>query len=298
MRTYYCEKTGEKKLRVKRTTIRYDTELPYGVNTNVIGTILLEDLKRAVPKNKLVSEGNKIFIYNGYGCKITEEKVKGKRIGYIKISNGSSDDTNKGAEYIEIKHQSKMLKYIPAPILGLVLSFGDILPIATAVVLAATTATAVGVQYVLPRLEHPSPNNNSVPELSTEEVETPPVYDYSGDELQTIEQNTMPVTSGKQTIIDGIAYSGEYLTVSANDIIPLGNNPVNEGIELQFTVLDENGNKVYKSGKLKPGEAVQWVPAKTLKNGRHKVTIVIDVYHIGSGYQDIGTNLIIDLLIV
>lgn len=40
----------------------------------------------------------------------------------------------------------------------------------------------------------------------------------------------------KYTIIDAIAYDGEYLEVNPSDTIPLGNNKENDGVYLQFVV--------------------------------------------------------------
>jgi hypothetical protein len=95
-------------------------------------------------------------------------------------------------------------------------------------------------------------------------------------------------TDENYTIIDGIIYQGDYLTVMKGNSIPLGNNPENEktGVLLEFLLFKE-GSIIFKSPKLKAGTGVNFVPSDYLDEGIHNIHIVINVYH-ENGAQDAG----------
>lgn len=124
------------------------------------------------------------------------------------------------------------------------------------------------------------------------------VGDYSGDELDDILTPETPDDEERYTIIDGIIYHGDYLTIGKGKAIPLGNNPENvkTGVLLEFIVL-EGDKEVFRSPKLEPGTGVNFVPSDYLTSGIHELNIVVDVWH-RDGQKDIGGNQVVSINIV
>lgn len=69
------------------------------------------------------------------------------------------------------------------------------------------------------------------PGKTKEPTKNDDISDYDG--MDGLEDTT---ETEKYTIIDAIAYDGEYLEVNPSDTIPLGNNKENDGVYLQFVV--------------------------------------------------------------
>lgn len=99
-------------------------------------------------------------------------------------------------------------------------------------------------------------------------------------------------TTEVYTVIDAIAYEGEYLKVGASDTIPLRNNIENEttGVNLQF-IIKEGDKELYVSDEVKPGEVIDWNPSKYLSAGKHNIVVTANVYHQDTGLQDVGTDM-------
>lgn len=99
-------------------------------------------------------------------------------------------------------------------------------------------------------------------------------------------------TTEVYTVIDAIAYEGEYLKVGASDTIPLRNNIENEttGVNLQF-IIKEGDKELYVSDEVNPGEVIDWNPSKYLSAGKHNIVVTANVYHQDTGLQDVGTDM-------
>lgn len=118
------------------------------------------------------------------------------------------------------------------------------------------------------------------------------VKDPTGSEAVTEYTTETPEPeTQKYTVIDAIAYQGQYLEVSPQDSIPLGNNKENDGIYMQYVVKNSAGKEVYVSPRLNPGEKVDFHPCKYLDKGMQDVVITVNVFHQGTDMQDIGTDL-------
>jgi len=88
--------------------------------------------------------------------------------------------------------------------------------------------------------------------------------------------------ASNNAIIDDINYAGEYLEVTTGEYVPLSNNIANANkYQLQFNVT-ENGNSVFKTGKVNAGNEVQWFPSETLTEGVHNICIEVTIYKEGS----------------
>lgn len=124
------------------------------------------------------------------------------------------------------------------------------------------------------------------PGKTKEPTKNDDVSDYDG--MDGLEDTT---ETEKYTIIDAIAYDGEYLEVNPSDTIPLGNNKENDRVYLQFIVKNADGEEVYVSPKLNPGEKVDWSPCEYLDEGIQKAVITVNVYHSDTNMQDVGTDL-------
>lgn len=126
--------------------------------------------------------------------------------------------------------------------------------------------------------------NFEVPYTAKESTGDEDIVPYSSEP-------NVDVSKQKSTIIDAIVYEGEYLELYPSDVIPLGNNPENKGICLQYIIKDASGSELYVSDKLNPGESINWQPTKYLNNGKQDIVITVNVYHKDTGMQDVGTDM-------
>lgn len=115
----------------------------------------------------------------------------------------------------------------------------------------------------------------------------------TGDEDKVPYDSEVNVDVGNQksTIIDMIIYEGDYLDIFPSDTVPFGNCPENEGIYLQYVVKDLSGKELYVSDKFYPGESINWSPTKYLEEGIQELVITVNVYHIDTNMQDVGTDM-------
>lgn len=104
-------------------------------------------------------------------------------------------------------------------------------------------------------------------------------------------EEEVDIGNQKSTIIDVVTYEGDYLDVYPSDTIPMGNNPENEGIYLQYVVKDLSGAELYVSEKFNPGDSINWSPSKYLNEGMQELIITVNVYHIDTNMQDVGTDM-------
>lgn len=68
-----------------------------------------------------------------------------------------------------------------------------------------------------------------------------------------------------------IGYDDQY--VSKSESISLGNDISNkeDNLYIEFTILDENGQEIYKSDLIAPGMEIQWVPGEYLEIGTYNL---------------------------
>ena len=232
-------------------------------------------------------------------CKILKEEYQynsqfseKKECGFIQTDDGS---------YLKVT-KSKF-NALPFPLMLFILNNLKLFGIITATAKVATIAvtsiiiaqTPIAQDFIKGILEpnkitnvgDPNDNNHN---NSTEDPTTSDgtIKDYEGNELDDLEDTTINDNIERYTIIDGIIYQGEYLTINKGTAIPLGNNPENEktGVSLEFIIQD--GDKViFKTPKLKPGTGVDFIPGQYLGAGLHNLRLTINVFH-ENGSQDIG----------
>ena len=170
------------------------------------------------------------------------------------------------------------------PIWLTVLCYNSLFP--AILISAALVGTIAGGGIAIYHQLEPGSVHIGVPGKTKEPTKNDDVSDYDG--MDGLEDST---ETEKYTIIDAIAYDGEYLEINPSDTIPLGNNKENDGIYLQFIVKNADGEEVYVSPKLNPGEKVDWSPCEYLDEGIQKAVITVNVYHSDTDMQDVGTDL-------
>lgn len=284
-------------------------EMPKDKAIKVVGYSDIRNLDKAKKYHSYISVGDKNIYY-------TTDKLKGKTLGYIDIGRDiglENDNVSNNTRFlIEIKGVSRLAKIIPTPLVFVFCGFGsvpaNIAIAATSIVLLTESASYIATGKFI--ILQPSSSPVVAEEVTTEDeiVENiekttqtksdnvdESTFAYDGDINNALaEQETTSEIVKQQTVIDGI---GNDLVVSSNTYIPLGNNPLNSGIYLEFIIFDESSDVIYHSAKLKPDESVRWFPAETLSKGVHRVTIKINVSHIDTGLADVGTDLIVNITV-
>lgn len=256
----YIETDGKKYRIGGKNYIRYREEIPESAEKVLFTTL----------KTKSDDKSNSIDI-NGVHYELLQESDKYRIIGYI-----STDEENVFVGIISQK------RFVP---MKFIIFFHSGIFIPMLLIMMATAAIAAGsIVYNQATAKHGSAIIG-VQSTEKEPTSNDPVVPYSS------ETEEPDITNQKYTIIDGIAYDGEYMDVYPSDTIPLGNNEENEGIYLQFVIKDESGNEIYVSPKLNPGEKIDWSPCEYLANGIQKVTVSVNVYHQDTNIQDIGADM-------
>lgn len=195
--------------------------------------------------------------------------------------------TKKIIGYIETDIPDKYIAIVKSrfmPIWLTALCYNSLFP-AILISAALVGAIACGGIAAYHQLE-PGNVHIGAPGKTKEPTKNDDISDYDG--MDGLEDTT---ETEKYTIIDTIAYDGEYLEVNPSDTIPLGNNKENDGVYLQFIVKNADEEEVYVSPKLNPGEKVDWSPCEYLDEGIQKAVITVNVYHSDTNMQDVGTDL-------
>lgn len=256
----------------------------------VIGQISIKDLK----KSKTVTLNNdkkNILMFNEEKYLIRKTTKLGikKVVGYLEVVSPQGEK-----EYVALVNATKLLTVIPSPLI-----------VVAAIILGGTGTVMAYNAIILPVIErlteHKETNDSDVSTNAGVIIsENDNTMGYSS--LMSDNNNeTETIPEQESFITDGIIYEGDYLTVTKNDYIPLGNPPENKGYCFVFTVIDENGNEVFKTGKIAANKGVQWFPSQCLSVGKHSITIVIDIYdeetNTENGQREgyLGTDLLIDL---
>lgn len=292
-------------------TDRIIKRLPKGVD--IQGEIELKELKMSHKKRmkQILKEDDEYLVT----CMILRDEYR-----------YSSEITDKKAKGYILTDDNRYLKIVASRLLAL-LPFGLAVFIINNVFfmkcLTVVTEGAVGIAAIIclynftplenidignpfawpkPKVETTIANNeeeSSKVENTTENT-TENITDYTGDEIESIlnPEEKPSEDEDKYTVIDGIAYQGDYLTLNRGVAIPLGNNPENAktNIELEFLVYVQD-KLIFKSIKLKPGQGVNFIPSEYLENGLHNLHIVVNAYH-PNGQQDLGGDLEIRINLV
>lgn len=268
---------GEKEVKIKKNDpVMCFRKLPSG--GKVVGYVLFR--KKNILSDdyvKILSDHKFVQIENvNYRLK-TKKSLFKKIVGYI--------ETDVPDEYVAIIKP----RFIPLWLSAL--CYNTALP--AVLISAVLIAGAVGAGVAVYNQVAPGDLHIGLPGHTKDPTGDDDISDYDG--MDGLEDST---ETEKYTVIDAIAYDGEYLEVRPSDTIPLGNNAENEGMYLQFIVNDKSGTEVYVSPKLNAGEKVDWSPCEYLDEGLQDVVINVNVYHADTNMQDVGTDLHITLKVV
>lgn len=178
-------------------------------------------------------------------------------------------------------------KYLTLPLSAMIFILNNIAVLNTVGAITGITITIGTVMIIGQNVDSPE-KETILPEQPTA-LDNIIIKDYVGDELQEME-TTPSNNEDNYTVIDGIIYSGDCLSLDKTTAIPLGNNPENAktGVSLEFTIIEGN-DIIFKSPRLKPGTGVDFIAGNYLNSGIHELCIIIDVYH-EDGAKDIGCN--------
>lgn len=261
---------GEKSLKIKKDKfISCFKKLPDG--GSITGYVTFRK-KYLSPKEKIsdISDDSFIQIENAnYAVKSKKGCMK-KIIGYI--------ETDVPDKYIAVVKPRFMPIWLTA------LCYNSLIP--AVLISAALVGAIAGGEIAIYHQLEPGSVHIGASGKTKDPTKNDDVSDYDG--MDGLEDST---ETEQYTVIDAIAYDGEYLEVSPSDTIPLGNNKENDGIYLQFIVKNADGEEVYVSPKLNPGEKVDWSPCEYLDKGIQKAVITVNVYHSDTDMQDVGTDL-------
>lgn len=263
---------GEKSLKIKKDKfISCFKELPDGGSITGYVTFRKKYLLSKEEISDISDDNSFIQIENANYTVKNKKGCMKKIIGYI--------ETDVPDKYIAVVKSRFMPIWLTA------LCYNSLFP---AVLISAVLVGSVvgGGVVIYHQMEEPGSVHIGAPGKTKEPTKNDGVSNYDG--MDGLEDTT---ETEKYTVIDAIAYDGEYLEVSPSDTIPLGNNKENDGIYLQFVVKNADGEEVYVSPKLNPGEKVDWSPCEYLDEGIQKAVITVNVYHSGTDMQDVGTDL-------
>lgn len=262
---------GEKSLKIKKDKlISYFKKLPDGGDVTGYVTFRRKYLLSKEEISDISDDSSFIQIENANYTVKNKKGCMKKIIGYI--------ETDVPDKYVAIIKSRFMPIWLAA------LCYNSLFP--AVLISAVLVGSVVGGGVVIYHQMEPGSVHIGAPGKVKEPTKNDGVSDYDG--MDGLEDST---ETEKYTVIDAIAYDGEYLEVNPSDTIPLGNNKENDGIYLQFIVKNADGEEVYVSPKLNPGEKVDWSPCEYLDKGIQKAVITVNVYHLGTDMQDVGTDL-------